>query len=282
MTATPFGGPLVPAPWLVAHLDEVRVVDTRWYLDGRSGLEAYRGGHLPGAVWLDIDRDLSAPATPHDGRHPLPSPDVFAEALGRVGIAAGTPVVVYDDAGGSIAARLWWMLHVLGEPVAVLDGGLSAWPGALATDEPHVTRVRRTPQPWPTERFLTADQIAGTDAVVLDARTRVRYADGDPAIDPRPGHIPGAYTAPWADNLDPETGRFLPAAALRHRYRLDAGQPPPNYVAYCGSGVTACHDLLALTAAGHTDTALYAGSWSQWGADVDRPAEREIRELTDP
>ena len=282
MTAAAFDGPLVSAQWLVTHLNEVRVVDTRWYLDGRSGFDAYRAGHLPGAVWLDVDRDLSAPATATDGRHPLPTPEAFAAALGRVGIPAGTPVVAYDDAGGSIAARLWWMLHVLDEPVAVLDGGLSAWPAALAVDDPQVSAVHRIPRPWPAERFLTADQVEHTDAVILDARTRARYADGDPAVDPRPGHIPGAYSMPWAGNLDEDTGRFLPHAALRHRYRLDADRPPRSYVAYCGSGVTACHDLLALSAAGHADTALYTGSWSQWGADPGRPAERATRELTDP
>lgn len=282
MTAGVFSGPLVSAQWLAANVDEVRVVDTRWYLDGRSGLDAYRSGHLPGAVWLDIDRDLSAPATARDGRHPLPAPDVFAAALGRVGIASGTPVVAYDDAGGSIAARLWWMLHVLGEPVAVLNGGLAAWPGPMTTAEPAVTAVRRAPRPWPTDRFVEADEVSKTTAVVLDARTRARYAHGDPAIDPRPGHIPGAYSMPWADNLDPDTGLFLPAAQLRRRYRLDDDHSPARYIAYCGSGVTACHDLLALTDAGHDDVALYAGSWSQWGADADRPAETDVRELTDP
>src|SRR5919198_4907439 len=125
-------GPLVSAEWLSAHLSEVRVVDVRWYLDGRSGRAAYRSGHLPGAVWLDVDSELSGWASPAAGRHPLPTPEQFAAVLGRVGIAQGTPVVAYDDAGGSIAARLWWMLHVLGEPVAVLDGGLAAWPANIA------------------------------------------------------------------------------------------------------------------------------------------------------
>jgi Rhodanese-related sulfurtransferase len=118
--------PLVSGDWLAEHLADVRVVDVRWYLDGRSGLAAYEAGHLPGAVWLDVDTDLSEPASEAAGRHPLPSPARFAAALGRVGIAAGMPVVAYDDAGGSIAARLWWLLHVLGEPAGVLDGGLGA------------------------------------------------------------------------------------------------------------------------------------------------------------
>jgi thiosulfate/3-mercaptopyruvate sulfurtransferase len=260
-------GPLVSGAWLLAHRADVRIVDVRWYLDGRSGRDAYAGGHLPGAVWLDIDTDLSAPASVTEGRHPLPSPAHFAEALGRVGIADGQPVVAYDDAGGSIAARLWWMLHVLDEPVAVLDGGLAAWPGELSTDVPAYPAIERAARPWPTGRFVSAGDLAATTATVYDARTAERYAHGDPAIDPRPGHIPGARSVPWAGNLDAD-GRFLPAAELRERY-----DGADRVVAYCGSGVTACHDLLALEVAGVTDTALYPGSWSQWGADPARPAE---------
>jgi thiosulfate/3-mercaptopyruvate sulfurtransferase len=261
-------GPLVAGEWLEAHLPDVRVVDVRWYLDGRSGLDAYRDGHLPTAVWLDIDRDLSAPATPAAGRHPLPTPEQFAAALGRVGIAEGQPVVAYDDAGGSIAARLWWLLHVLGEPVAVLDGGIAHWPGELVTEVPEFAPVHRVPRPWPPRRFVDADELAAADAVVVDARTAERYTSGGP-VDPRPGHIPGARNVPWAGNLG-EDGRFLPAGALRERYGAVAGDP---VIAYCGSGVTACHDLLALTLLGAEDLALYPGSWSQWGADPARPAE---------
>ena len=262
-------GPLVDADWLAAHLDDVRVVDVRWYLDAsRSGRAEYEHGHLPGAVWLDIDTDLSDPPSPEAGRHPLPSRERFAAALGRVGIADGTPVVAYDDAGASIAARLWWLLHVLGEPVAVLDGGLATWRGPLTTDVPETAPVQRTPRPWPTRRFRMADELAG--AHLLDARTSERYADGDPAIDPRPGHIPGALSRPWAENLD-DSGRFRPADELRERFAEVADGP---VVAYCGSGVTACHDLLALTVAGARDVALYPGSFSQWGADESRQVER--------
>jgi thiosulfate/3-mercaptopyruvate sulfurtransferase len=208
-------GPLVSADWLAAHLVQVRVVDVRWYLDGRSGRAAYEGGHLPGAVWLDIDSDLSAPASPRDGRHPLPAPARFAAALGRAGIAEGTPVVAYDDAGGSIAARLWWLLHVLDEPVAVLDGGLPAWGGPLETEPAQFLPVDRPARPWPADRFVSADELAATpDAAIFDARAAQRYAAGDPAIDPRPGHIPGARSAPWADNLRPD-GRFAAPDELR-------------------------------------------------------------------
>jgi thiosulfate/3-mercaptopyruvate sulfurtransferase len=260
---------VVSGDWLAAHLDDVRVVDVRWYLNGPSGRDAYAAGHLPGAVWLDIDAELSDPATRADGRHPLPSPERFAASLGRAGIAVGTPVVAYDDAGGSVAARLWWLLHVLDEPVAVLDGGLAAWPGELSTAIPRPTTVQRQPRPWPAHYFVSADELAGGEATILDARSAERYAAGDPAIDPRPGHIPGAHSAPWPGNLD-DAGHFRAADELRARF-ADVGDGP--VVAYCGSGVTACHDLLALHRAGFRDLALYPGSWSQWGADASRPAE---------
>jgi thiosulfate/3-mercaptopyruvate sulfurtransferase len=265
-------GPLVRADRLAEQLDEVRLVDVRWYLngagDGRSGLDAYLAGHLPGAVWLDIDSDLSGPASPAAGRHPLPNEAAFAGALGRMGIAEGTPVVAYDDSGGSTAARLWWLLHVLGEPVAVLDGGIDAWLGELSTEVPVPVPVQRPVREWPAGRFLSAEQVATSERAVYDARTAVRFAYGDEAIDPRPGHVPGALSAPWAGNLD-ESGLFRPAEALRERF---AAAEPNGAVAYCGSGVTACHDLLAMTVAGLDGLALYPGSWSQWGADEARPA----------
>ena len=248
MTDDVFSGPLVSGPWLAAHLDEVVVVDVRWYLTGtgphgRTGREAYAAGHVPGAVHLDIDTDLAAPATPTGGRHPLPSPEHFAAALGRAGIAAGTPVVAYDDTGGAQAARLWWMLHALGEPVAVLDGGLAAWPGALTTDPPSRPAVERTPRPWPPERFLDADAVQagiGRGALaVFDARTAERYAHGDPAIDPRPGHVPGAHSAPWAGNLD-DDGRFRDAAALQVRIAAAEGAPAWPTAAAGSPAVTTC------------------------------------------
>jgi thiosulfate/3-mercaptopyruvate sulfurtransferase len=262
-------GPLVSAGWLASHLDDVRVVDVRWYLDGRSGRAAYAAGHLPGAMWLDVDTDLSEPASVSDGRHPLATPERFASALGRIGIDERTPVVAYDDAGGSHAARLWWMLHVLGEPAAVLDGGLAAWTGPLLTEIPAVEPVQRRPRPWPAGRFVEPGELATADAVVYDARTAERYRHGDPSIDPRPGHIPGAHSAPWAENLG-DDGRFRPAEQLRERFAAAASRPA---IAYCGSGVTACHELLAMELAGIEQTALYAGSWSQWGADPSRPVE---------
>lgn len=285
---------VVSGEWLAAHTAEVRIADVRWYLDGRSGREAYTAGHIPGAVWLDVDADLSDAAGPGTGRHPLPSPEPFAASMTRAGIGDRTPVVAYDDAGGSIAARLWWLLHILDHPVAVLDGGLPAWPGSLEPADPgghggeisaESARFRRflprfraafTPRPWPPERLATADEVASLDAaegaVVLDARTAARYAHGDPKIDPRPGHIPGARSAPWAENLD-EHSRFRTAEQLRGHYQTRGVGRDTEVVAYCGSGVTACHDLLALTRAGVPNLRLYPGSWSQWASIPTRPTE---------
>lgn len=266
--------PLVSADWLVEHLDDVRVADVRWYLDGRSGSAAYEDGHIPGAVWVDVDTDLSD--RPGRGRHPLPSPERFAAAMGRAGIGDDTPVVAYDDAGGAISARLWWLLHVLDHPVAVLDGGLATWPGPVETGTVRPPEASFTARAFPPERFVDADGVAAAvgepGLVLLDARPAARYAHGDPTIDPRPGHIPGARSAPWADNLDPD-GRFLPPAALRERFGGLGLGPDQRVIAYCGSGVTACHDLLALTMSGVHDARLYTGSWSDWGADPARPAE---------
>ena len=273
-------GPLVSAPWLEAHLTEVRVVDTRWYLDGRSGLAAYLGGHIPGAVWVDLDRELSAAASREAGRHPLPTPVAFAAAMTRLGVGDDTPVVAYDDARGSVAARLWWMLHMLDHEVAVLDGDIRAWTGPLATDDvtPTPAPAPFTARPWPTHRVVDARAVdelrTRADALILDARAAARYAQGDAAIDPRPGHIPAARSAPWTDNVDPDTGRVRAAPQLRQRFDDLGASDAQTIVAYCGSGVTACHDLLALTIAGFGDRlALYPGSWSQWGADDARPAQ---------
>jgi thiosulfate/3-mercaptopyruvate sulfurtransferase len=256
--------PLVSGDWLAAHLDEVVVVDLR---------PAWAEGHLPGARPLSLDDDLAGPATAADGRHPLPTPERFAAALGRIGVATGTPVVVCDGAGGSIAARLWWMLHVLGEPVAVLDGGIEAWPGGRTAEVATWAPVDRAPVPWSAGRFVDADHAQAAD-VLLDARAAGRFTGEapDPVLDPRPGHVPGARSAAWQGNLDPATGRFLPAADLRRRFQSLGVEAATEVVAYCGSGVTACHDLLALELAGLGTTLLYTGSWSQWGADPSRPA----------
>lgn len=260
----------------------VRFVDCRWYLDGRSGRDAYEAGHLPGAVFADVDVDLAAPPSPEGGRHPMPTPEAFAAAMTRLGIGPTTPVVAYDDAGGAIAARLWWMLHVLGHPVAVLDGGIGAWVaagGELEVGSPDPSIAPADPpfavRPWPADRFADADAVdrlrREPDALVLDARTAERYR-GDPnPVDPSFGHVPGARSLPFAANLGPD-GRLRPPDELAARLGAVGADRAATVVAYCGSGVTACHDLLALEVAGLGDRGvLYPGSWSAWGADPDRP-----------
>lgn len=265
-------GPIVSAAWLAEHLEDDHViVDLRWSVDEGPKRAGYEAGHIPGAVFADLDVDLSAPASPGAGRHPLPTPIAFAEAMGRLGIGDRTRVIVYDDAGGVIAARLWWMLDVLGREVAVLDGGIDAWEGDVSSAPVTPEQAAFTPRPWPATAKVSADEVAaalGTGAVLLDARSPERYAQGG-AVDPRPGHIPGARNVPAGDNLT--DGRWRRPRALRELY-ADVGADGESVIAYCGSGVTACADLLGRRIAGLPDGRLYPGSWSQWGADADRPA----------
>jgi thiosulfate/3-mercaptopyruvate sulfurtransferase len=263
--------PIVDVAWLRARRDAVVLADVRWYLDGRSGRAAYDAGHLPGAVFVDLDRWLAAHAEPHAGRHPLPDPAVFAHGLGALGIGDDDVVVAYDDAGGTIAARLVWMLRVTGREAALLDGGLAAWDGPLERETPARPPASFTARPWPAERLASIDDAADRRNVVLDARQRERYRGDEEPVDPRAGHIPGARSLPCRENLD-AAGRFLPVDVLRRRFAeagVTAGAP---VVSYCGSGVTACHNLLALEHAGLGRGRLYAGSWSQWSANPSRPA----------
>lgn len=273
------GGAELPAPivsgaWLHANIEQVVVADVRWYLDGRSGRAAYEAGHIPGAVFVDLDRDLSAAPNAAGGRHPLPTPEDFAAALGAAGIGDGCAVVAYDDASGMVAGRLWWMLHSLGEPVAVLDGGLAAWPGDLSTEYPEVPPARFTPRPWPPGAFASISEVDGArrdrGTVVLDARSPERYRGEPNAIDPRFGHIPGAMSAPCAANLAPD-GTLRSPDELRESYAAVGADGDVEVVAYCGSGVSANLDLLALELAGLGGGRLFVGSWSAWGADHGRP-----------
>ncbi|MEY9213918.1 sulfurtransferase [Thermobifida halotolerans] len=268
---------VVTADWLRAHRDEVVLADVRWYLDGRSGRRAHAEGHLPGAVFVDVDADLAAPASPTGGRHPLPDPVDFAAALSRLGIGDDTTVVAYDDAGGSTAARLVWALRVLGSRAALLDGGIQAWRGPLEPGEVAPTPRTRTPVPWPADRVADTAavraQLGDPRHLLLDARIHGRFSGASPApVDPRPGHIPGARSAAWQGNLDSE-GRFAAPEALRARFRALGADTAESVTVYCGSGVTACHDLLALEHAGFGGARLYPGSWSAWGADDSLPAE---------
>jgi len=264
--------PIVSADWLSQRFDEVVIADVRWYPDGSDPLEAYRTSHLLGAVFVDVDRDLAAPATVADGRHPMPTSETFAATMARLGIGDEATVIAYDDQHGSRAARLVWMLRILGRPAAVLDGGLIGWRGAKTSGDP-VPRAAAhfTTTPWPADRLVTADDVArlGSGAVIIDARQHGRFTGEDRTpLDPQPGHIPGAINIEWPANMS-DSGHFLPADRLRTRYAAVADAD--EVVVYCGSGVTGCHDVLALEAIGVQGVKLYAGSWSQWASDGGRP-----------
>lgn len=273
--------PVVDAGWLADRLDRVAVCDVRWTLDGRSGAEAYAAGHLPGAVFVDLDRHLSGPAGGARGRHPLPDPAAFAAAMSRLGISDHDTVVAYDDAGGAVAARLVWMLRVTGHAAALLDGGLDAWEGELtagvaATRTPGAGAGTFTAVPWPADRLADAEEtarLAGDPrAAVIDARDPDRYRGEREPVDPRPGHIPGAVNVPHRGNLHPRTGRFRRPDSLRVRYADVGATGGREIVVYCGSGVTACHDLIALELAGIDDARLFPASWSGWSTDPRHPA----------
>ena len=265
--------PFVSAEWLADHLDDVVVVDCRWALDGSQGREQYVEAHLPGAVFVDLDTELAGRPSAGGGRHPLPSPGDFATSMARAGVGDHTPVVAYDTMGGAVAARLVWMLRILDHPAAVLDGGLAAWSGELERGEVHPRVHGFTTRPWPAEAVAEADDVAATAAaggLVLDARAAGRYRGEVEPVDARPGHVPGAVNLPFADNLAP--GGVLRAdTALRDRF-VDVGVAPDrDTIVYCGSGVTACHDALAIELAGLGRPRLFVGSWSAWSADPDRP-----------
>lgn len=264
--------PLVDAEWVKRHGGEIVLADVRWYLDGRSGHQAYASGHLPGAVFVDLDSALAGPPGTGGGRHPLPEPAAFAAAMTALGIGDDTVVVGYDDAGGVTAARLVWMLRVTGHDAALLDGGLGGYAGPLETAEPHRTPARFTARPWPADRLADADDAASGANVVIDARPRPRFRGVEEPVDSRAGHIPGARSLPCRENLDAR-GRFLPRDALRRRFAAVGVDDGRRVVSYCGSGVTACHNLLALEICGLGPGRLYPGSWSEYSALFERPVE---------
>jgi thiosulfate/3-mercaptopyruvate sulfurtransferase len=287
-------GPLITAAELASLLagpaTAPALLDVRWRLGGPPGIELYRAGHILGAVFTDLDRDLAAPPCP-GGRHPMPAAVGFEAAMRRAGVSGGRPVVVYDDADSTAAARAWWLLRYFGHPlVAVLDGGYRAWTaasrpvqaGPLAADPPPGDFTAR-PGHMP---LLDADGAAGLarTGLLLDARAGERYRGETEPVDPVGGHIPGAVSAPTADNVNPD-GTFRPAADLAARFTTlgaastsdpsaalasPASSGAPDVGVYCGSGVTAAHEVLALTVAG-IPAALYIGSWSNWITDPSHP-----------
>jgi thiosulfate/3-mercaptopyruvate sulfurtransferase len=275
---------LICAADLAARLavPELVVVDVRHDLGQPEtwGDAQYRAGHIPGAVFAHVDRDLSAPKTGRNGRHPLPSPEACARVFGRLGIGERSQVVAYDQGSGAYAARLWWMLRWLGhDAVAVLDGGYDRWlreGRPIATDAPAPPSAR-----FPARQALTPvgtaevlAQLGRGSLLLVDARGAERFRGETEPLDPVAGHIPGAVNRPFTQNLGPD-GRFKPAGDLRAEFEaLLAGDPATRVVHQCGSGVTACHNALAMEVAGLAGSRVYPGSWSEWCADPSRPVAR--------
>jgi thiosulfate/3-mercaptopyruvate sulfurtransferase len=259
--------------------DDLVLFDCRFDLGNvQWGETEYAAAHLPGALYLHLDRDLSSPITPASGRHPLPDPHTFAHRMGELGVGPGSQVIAYDQGNGAYAARLWWLLRWIGfRDVAVLDGGIAAW---RAASLPLETGVRK-PAARVLPVVLDENASVGSERVnelrqrpqtlLVDARGSERFAGRNETLDPVAGHIPGARNHPFLTNLGTD-GKFLPADTLRQRWQTLLGsQPPSALIAMCGSGVTACHNLLALEHAGLSGGRLYAGSWSEWIRDPDRP-----------
>lgn len=255
--------PVVDQGWLAARPDAV-LADVRWYLDGRSGRGAWLNGHLPGAVFVDLDNVLAGPPSADAGRHPMPDPEVFAARMGGLGIAACDTVIAYDDAGGASAGRLVWLLRNIGVDAALLDGGLAAWDGQLEAGVFARPATRFELRHWDAATLATIDDAA-TASWVVDARANDRYRGESEPVDSRAGHIPGAINIPFPGNLDAER-RFLAPHVLRERFESTGITDAAEVIVYCGSGVTACHDLLALEYAGLGRAKLYPGSWSQYAA----------------
>ncbi|MFD4273615.1 sulfurtransferase [Streptomyces cyaneofuscatus] len=247
------------------------LLDVRWQLGGPHGRPDYEAGHLPGAVFVDLDTELAGPAG-SGGRHPLPDPEAFGAVMRRAGVGQDTPVVVYDGGQGWAAARAWWLLRWTGHAdVRVLDGGLAAWTGDLSTGIPDPAEGDFRPKPGalPTLDADAAAALART-GLLLDARAAERYRGDVEPIDRVGGHIPGAVSAPTTANVA-EDGRYLPAERLTERFTaLGAGKSDEAVGVYCGSGVSGAHEVLALEIAG-IRAALYPGSWSAWSADPARP-----------
>jgi thiosulfate/3-mercaptopyruvate sulfurtransferase len=267
---------LVSAAELLAADPRPVLLDVRWGLGDDRGRERYLEAHLPGAVFVDLDTELADPPSPRAGRHPLPSLQRLHAAARRWGLSDGDAVVAYDDGPGTAAARAWWLLRWAGvADVRLLDGGLAAWRRAGGPVESgDVARlpgdVTLTGGGLPVLDADAAAALPGEGGLLLDARAGERYRGEIEPVDPRAGHIPGAVSAPTTENLGPD-GAFLPAAELTERFAALGARPGTPVGVYCGSGVTAAHEVAALAAAG-IEAALYPGSWSQWSNDPGRPA----------
>ncbi len=272
---------LVDAATLAAHREDPSwvVLDCRFSLaDTEQGRRLYAQGHIPGAGYVHLDEDLSGTISADTGRHPLPDSAAVAARLGALGIAADSQVVLYDDAGGAMAARGWWLLRSLGHThVAVLDGGLPAWLAAgqsVTAEAPRVTPKAFQGTLDPAAVVTTAqvlDNLRDEHFLLVDARSPERFRGEEEPIDPVAGRIPGAINRPLQANLDAQ-GRFLPPPALKAAWSTLLGRWSPDAVVHmCGSGITACHNLLAMEHAGLAGSRVYAGSWSEWIRDSERP-----------
>jgi thiosulfate/3-mercaptopyruvate sulfurtransferase len=276
---------LISTGALALHLDDPAflLVDCRYKLDDAGwGAREYAAGHIPGAIYADLGHDLAGPVNGMNGRHPLPDPHTLAQTFGRFGVASGVQVVAYDQENGMYASRLWWLLRWLGhDTVAVLDGGFRKW---TAENRPAASGVeQRAPSTFSgSPRAEMAVDVAAVAAMVdtpawrlIDARAPERYRGDNEPIDKKAGHIPGAANHFYQANLD-EQGLFRTPEQLREGLKDAIGETPADHVVcYCGSGVTACHNLLALEHAGIKGAKLYAGSWSEWSADPSRPVEKD-------
>ena len=268
--------PLPPIVTLeqIADRNDIVVCDVRWYLDRTPGRQKYNEGHIPGSIFVDLDEHLATLPRKSEGRHPMPAAASFAASLGSLGISHDDPVVAYDDSGGMSAGRLVWMLRILGHDAALLDGGLQAWPGELDTFPCVRDAVDHPIREWPSEFFADADTAgrAGSDPAhaLIDSRSPDRFSGENEPVDPKAGHIPGAINLPFADNLS-DDGFFASPEELRERFQAAGCADGQSTVMYCGSGVSACNNLLAFEHAGLGQARLYAGSWSQWSNSEDRP-----------
>ncbi|UOF92782.1 sulfurtransferase [Fodinisporobacter ferrooxydans] len=273
---------LVHVQWLHEHLQEenLRILDCRFVLGQPDvGEQSYRQGHIPGALYLHLERDLSAPKQIHGGRHPLPTPERFTEIMSAAGIDEHVTVVAYDDQGGAFASRLWWMLKYFGHSnVFLLDGGFSAWQNSeypVAAEIPAMRPKSFTVRPqydWVVNMEEVKQKLDCDDVALIDSREFKRYAGLEEHIDPVAGHIPGARNYFWKDSLN-DNGYWKNAKEQRDRFQ--GIREDREVIVYCGSGVTACPNILALKEAGFTNVKLYPGSWSDWCSYPDNPVERE-------
>ncbi|MFA7269063.1 MAG: sulfurtransferase [Sterolibacterium sp.] len=275
---------LVSAAEVATHIPDSgwRIFDCRHDLKQTEyGIQAYAKGHIPGALFLHLDRDLSGTTTGRNGRHPLPDAAVFAAKMGRCGVSTDTQVVAYDNEGGVFAARLWWLLRWLGHRhVAVLDGGLAGWKRAklpLEEGSPPAAATQFAARPGaecdkPVDADFVLAHLGAADMLLVDARSPERFRGENETLDPVGGHIPGAINRFYFDNLDDDGCFFKPAGVLRSEFEaLLGGREARSVVQQCGSGVTACHNVLAMELAGLSGSRLYAGSWSEWCSDPQRP-----------